>query len=29
MKNSLQNQWRAALALNRQALSTRTTKVGG
>ena len=29
MKNSLQNQWRAALARNRQALTTRTAKVGG
>ena len=29
MKNSLQNKWQGALARNRQALSTRTAKVGG
>ena len=29
MKNSLQNKWQAAMARNRQALSTRTAKVGG
>lgn len=29
MKNSLQNKWQRALARNRQALSTRTARVGG
>ena len=29
MKNSLQNKWQGALARNRQALRTRTAKVGG
>lgn len=29
MKNSLQNKWQGALARNRQALNTRTAKVGG
>ena len=29
MKNSLQTKWRAALARNRQALTTRTARVGG
>lgn len=29
MKNSLRNKWQGALARNRQALSTRTAKVGG
>ncbi len=29
MKNSLKNKWQGALARNRQALSTRTAKVGG
>lgn len=29
MKNSLQNKWQGALARNRQALGTRTAKVGG
>lgn len=29
MKNSLQNKWQGAMARNRQALNTRTAKVGG
>ena len=29
MKNSLKNKWQSAMARNRQALSTRTAKVGG
>lgn len=29
MKNSLQNKWQGAIARNRQALNTRTAKVGG
>ena len=29
MKHSIKDQWQRALARNRQALSTRTAKVGG